>query len=77
MPLLEHQPLALYGKTLHRSRATNGFAGSPRARKRRREVSESRRGFRSSKVECGGRAVGQVAPIVETAAKQMEFLDML
>ena len=56
-----------HGKILRHSRVTNGFAGLRTAKKRRRDVSVSRRHSRSLKAECAGLVVGSVALIVERA----------
>ena len=56
------------GTTSRRLRAMSGFAGLLRARKRKRGISVSRRGFQSSKGACAAPAAGRAVFIVETAA---------
>ncbi len=64
-PLFQRLRRDRYGKILRHSRAMSGYVGLLLARKRRREVSASRRRPRSLKAECADLAVGPVALIVE------------
>ena len=65
--LFQHPWREQYGRILRHSRATNGFAGLYPGKKRRREVSVSRKRSRSLKVECAGLVVGVAVFIVENA----------
>jgi hypothetical protein len=64
-PLLPTQRRELHGRTLRRSRATNGSAGLFPSRNLKPESSTSRERARSLKKECVGPAAGPVALIVE------------
>jgi hypothetical protein len=64
-PLLSTQRREQHGRTLRRSRATNGSAGLFPSRNLKPESSTSRERARSLKKECVGPAAGPVALIVE------------
>jgi hypothetical protein len=64
-PLLPTQRREQHGRTLRRSRATNGSAGLFPSRNLKPESSTSRERARSLKKECVGPVAGPVALIVE------------